>query len=538
MHDLCCRSLSRLTSLAAAGQISSFGGKRSAVRSRLLLLCPAALIAASLLSGCASTAVNSGPRALQQQLQTDIRAAGLRAEDVALLVQPLTAEGNATGQVALNMDAPLQPASTIKLLTSAAALELLGARWQAQTTLMISAADTKALRQPAADGRVAAPVYLRGGGDPDLDFSRLYQLLEQLYAAGARELSQGFVLDRSLFTPELPVAPPFDEAPRARYNYVPDALGLNQQMLLLQLSSDDRQVRVASLPQLRELQIEPRFVLTDQPCQAATPEQWHISESVGSRPGTVLLTLSGNFPRHCDLQFNRAWLSHQSLWQLALSHYWQALGGRFGKSLAPAARVQRGVTPADAMPVAQVSSRPLPALIQQLNKYSDNGIARLLALQLAVQPESSAPAASAGASADTSQHAAELLSQWLHQTGIRTQGLQLDNGSGLSRTTRISPRQLAAVLQYSSNQPWWPELLSSLPRAGVDGTLSNRLTKAGVADRARLKTGTLRDATALAGIVYDSRQQPWIFVAMVNAPTAVTQGRPLLDKWVEAVTAF
>lgn len=498
----------------------------------------ALFISALLLVGCSTTELRSAPSALQQQLAADIRAAGLQPQDVALLIQPLATISGQPPQVGWNADTALQPASTIKLLTSAAALDLLGARWQAQTSLLLSPADTAALRDTAAAGRILAPVYLRGGGDPDLDFSALYRLLEQLYAAGARELSRGFVLDRSLFSPELPTTAPFDDAPRARYNYVPDALGLNQQMLLLNLRSDDRQVWLSSVPQLRDLQIDGHFVLTGQPCHTATPEQWQITETAGRQPGTVRLLLSGEFPRHCDLQFNRAWLSHQSLWQLALSHYWQALGGRFSTSLAPADRVSRGKTPADAVQIGAVSSRALPALIQQLNKYSDNGIARLLALQLAVQNARSGPPAATELSTDTQQQAAALLQQWLTQRGINTDGLQPDNGSGLSRTTRISARQLAELLQYSSRQPWWPELLSSLPRAGTDGTLSHRLTQTGVADRARLKTGTLRDATALAGIVYDRRQQPWIFVGMVNAPAAVAKGRPLLDLWVENVTRF
>ncbi|MCZ2440542.1 MAG: D-alanyl-D-alanine carboxypeptidase, partial [Burkholderiales bacterium] len=111
----------------------------------------------------------------------------------------------------------------------------------------------------------------------------------------------------------------------------------------------------------------------------------------------------------------------------------------------------------------------------------------------------------------------------------------------LSRSERVTPAQLAAVVRAGITSRWAPEYLSSLPIAGVDGTLRRRLADGlveGVTDRAaqpkRLKTGTLRNVVSLAGTLPDAAGQPLVVVAILNddehRPIAL---RPLLDSIVE-----
>ena len=113
-------------------------------------------------------------------------------------------------------------------------------------------------------------------------------------------------------------------------------------------------------------------------------------------------------------------------------------------------------------------------------------------------------------------------------------GLVLDNGSGLSRSERLTPRQLALALQSAQRGRWAAELMMSLPIAGVDGTLRNRFKTGPAAGLARLKTGTLRNVTALAGVVQDPQGRPWTVVAMINHEQA-SKGRPVLDALVDWV---
>ena len=491
------------------------------------MLRPAALFFVLLLSGCAS---HPGAQ-LRHDLNQQIRAAGLQPDQVALVVLPVALPGESAADspvIQHNANVLLQPASTLKLVTSAVALDQLGPLWRGETELLADAADLAQARQ---SGILTKPLYVRGKGDPELDYAAISSLLAQLYNEGVRELRAGVLLDRSWFSPLLPdpAAPPFDESPRARYNYIPDALGLNQQMLQLQLRSNATSVQLTSLPVLNDLQLKSELQLTDARCDQFNPDLLALNERMLPEGG-VELVLRGEFPRHCLHEEDAAWLSRDAQWQLSLSQFWRQLGGRFGAPLL----VQQGTAPADAVVVAQHFSRPLPQLLQQLNKNSDNGLARMLALQLGRL----APAGADLQQPDTVQAAEHVVLRWLSQRQLPTQGLVLDNGSGLSRSARVSANQLAALLQHAWQQPWGLDLASSLPRAGVDGTLQNRMRTTSALDRARLKTGTLRNGTGLAGYVFDRQQRPWVFVGLVNAEQGVAKGRPLLDQWVLQVSQF
>jgi D-alanyl-D-alanine carboxypeptidase/D-alanyl-D-alanine-endopeptidase (penicillin-binding protein 4) len=124
--------------------------------------------------------------------------------------------------------------------------------------------------------------------------------------------------------------------------------------------------------------------------------------------------------------------------------------------------------------------------------------------------------------------------QWLAQHGINDTGLVLDNGSGLSRSERVTPLQMASALKVAWFGRHAAELQMSLPVAGVDGTLRNRIKDSPATGWARLKTGTLRNVVALAGYVTDNVGWPWAVVVMVNHDNAKV-ARPVLDALVDSI---
>ena len=127
---------------------------------------------------------------------------------------------------------------------------------------------------------------------------------------------------------------------------------------------------------------------------------------------------------------------------------------------------------------------------------------------------------------------------WLARKGIDAEGLVLENGSGLSRTERIRPSQLAAVLEAALASPWSPEFLASLPIVAVDGAMRKRLRGTPAAERSRIKTGTLRDVSAVAGYVKDDAGETYVVVAMINHERAAKEiARPILDALLEWVVA-
>jgi D-alanyl-D-alanine carboxypeptidase/D-alanyl-D-alanine-endopeptidase (penicillin-binding protein 4) len=190
--------------------------------------------------------------------------------------------------------------------------------------------------------------------------------------------------------------------------------------------------------------------------------------------------------------------------------------------------------------LAEHVSRTLPEVLRDINKQSDNTLARTVFLSLgsleadAMLGSRLLPADAAQSS--TAMRAETAIRAWLQQHNIDGDGLVLDNGSGLSRTERATPAQLAGVLQAGLKSLWMPEFLASLPIAATDGTMRRRLKESPAAQRARLKTGSLTGVIAIAGYVPDASNQPCIVVAILNdAHVANGAGRAVLDALVDWV---
>jgi D-alanyl-D-alanine carboxypeptidase/D-alanyl-D-alanine-endopeptidase (penicillin-binding protein 4) len=136
----------------------------------------------------------------------------------------------------------------------------------------------------------------------------------------------------------------------------------------------------------------------------------------------------------------------------------------------------------------------------------------------------------------THARAEMVIRNWLRAQGIDDTGMVFENGSGLSRTERFSPEQMAGLLKAAQNSLWMPEFLTSLPIAGIDGTMKRRLKDSSAAMRARVKTGTLKDVVAIAGYVPDASGQQCIVVVMVNHERAGNgNGRAIVDGMVDWV---
>jgi D-alanyl-D-alanine carboxypeptidase/D-alanyl-D-alanine-endopeptidase (penicillin-binding protein 4) len=153
----------------------------------------------------------------------------------------------------------------------------------------------------------------------------------------------------------------------------------------------------------------------------------------------------------------------------------------------------------DTRVLARRQSRPWGEVLRHLNKTSDNALTRLLFLELGVAAMDGEPQATTRDLADRA------VRQWLAVHGIADAGLVLDNGSGLSRSERITPWQLASMLRVAHAGRHAAELAMSLPVAGVDGGLRRRLADSPAAGWARLKSGTLRNVVSLAGYVQRPR---------------------------------
>jgi D-alanyl-D-alanine carboxypeptidase/D-alanyl-D-alanine-endopeptidase (penicillin-binding protein 4) len=136
----------------------------------------------------------------------------------------------------------------------------------------------------------------------------------------------------------------------------------------------------------------------------------------------------------------------------------------------------------------------------------------------------------------TAARAEYVIRAWMQRHGIDDTGLVLENGSGLSRTERVRPAQMAGLLQAAQKSLWMPEFLTSLPIAAVDGTMKRRLKDSPAAARARVKTGTLKNVVAIAGYVPDAHGELCVVVAMINHDrTGNGNGRKAIDALIDWV---
>lgn len=456
---------------------------------------------ASLLLSCPlpSSASGEAPPPLPATVAAALREGGVPPANAAFFVQRVDAQ---RPLLAHNARQAMNPASTMKLVTTYAALELLGPAHTWKTGVLADA--------PVDSGVLAGNLYLQGSGDPGLDLERFSQLLRRLRQRGIEEIGGDLVLDRSAF--RLPPHDPgaFDGQPLRAYNAGPDALLIDHKSLRVVLLADaaGRRTRIFTENPADGVRINNRVILDETPCNG-----WRDRLQVSVDGDT--LTLAGHYSAQCGEK-----TLHLSPWpadrqvERLFRALWRELGGRF------AGRVREGEIPADARLLLTHESPPLAGIVRDINKWSNNVTARQIFLSLA------------GTRPASPEAAREAVGRWLTDKGIA--GSVLDNGSGLSQAERLSAEGLGRLLLAAWHSPVMPELAASLPIAGTDGTLKTRLQDGRATGRAHLKTGYLNGVRAIAGYVLDTSGQRWVVVGFLNDPRMKNGAAPLdaLVRWV------
>jgi serine-type D-Ala-D-Ala carboxypeptidase/endopeptidase (penicillin-binding protein 4) len=443
---------------------------------------------AALLHGALASAQHVPlPGALREVLA----AANVPADATGVYVHEI---GAARPLIAHNADRAMNPASTMKLLTTLAGLELLGPSFTWHTDAWLDGA----LTGDVLHGNLV----LKGYGDPKLTIEELWLFLRDLRGRGLREIRGDLILDRSFFGNDAADSAQFDNDPTRPYNVLPDALLLNYKSVRLQFfpQEDSGTVRIVASPELPQISIVNQLALGPGSC-----ESW--PERPQAFPEQALLVFTGIFPRGCGEKARSFSLLSPNDYAYALfQQLWRAVGGTF------TGRARDGIVPDTAQLFASWTSPPLAEVIRDINKFSNNVMARQLFLTLALAVDN--PPTS-------TEKAGRAVRAWLARSRLEFPELHVENGSGLSRTERISPRHLAELLLYGWRSPLMPEYLASLPIVGVDGTLRRRLTNSSAAGKAHVKTGYLEGVRAIAGYAIDQHGRPLIVVSFINHPNAV-----------------
>ena len=448
----------------------------------------ALLLAAALALPGAALAANGRWPAL---LHAALAESGVPREAVAVYVQEV---GAREPILTWNADRAMNPASTMKLVTTLAALEVLGPTYTWRTEAYAQG--------PVLGDVLHGDLVLKGYGDPKLTLENFWLLLRDLRSRGLREIRGELVLDRSFFAPQNRDPARFDNEPTRPYNVPPDALLLNFKSVRLQFVPQEASdtVKIVSTPHLPQIEIVNQLALGAGHC-----DFW--PERPQALPEPARLVFTGVFPSGCgEKSRNFALLSPNEYALTLFQQLWRELGGQF------AGGVRDGSVAPDATLLATWESPPLSELIRDINKFSNNVMARQVFLTLSLAVE--APPVST----DKSVRAVR---EWARRANLELSELVIENGSGLSRIERISARGLAQVLLRGVSGPLMPEYLASLPIPGIDGTLRRRLNGSPASGQAHIKTGYLEGVRAIAGYVLDQQGRWLVVVAVINHPSAI-----------------
>ena len=467
------------------------------------------IILLSLVATLMSTVVLA--QALPPEVDALLARAKIPRDAVAMLV--VDATGKAAPRLSHRPDVALNPASVMKLVTTYAALDLLGPAYTWRTPVWVDGF--------VRDGTLFGNLYIKGQGDPKLVVERLWLLMRQVRGLGIDTIAGDIVLDHSAFEPSESDPGSFDGEPLRPYNASPDALLLNFKSVVMTFVPDrgTNMAQVYFEPPLAGVQRQTRVQLGQGECgdyRAALKADF-------SDPTRI--HFAGVFPALCgEKTWPVAYADPKTYAVRAVEGMWRDMGGKLNGD------VRDGLVPAskDAKSplrlLFELGSPTLAEVIRDVNKYSNNVMAQQVFLSLSLPArEPNGGQSNAVASHEASR---DVVLRWWKDR-IDTENVPLlENGSGLSRQSRISARALARLLQVAYQSPQMPELMSSLPITGVDGTL--RRSRAKAQGSAHLKTGSLRDVVAVAGYVHAASGKRYVLVAIVNYPNA-NAARPAID---------
>jgi D-alanyl-D-alanine carboxypeptidase/D-alanyl-D-alanine-endopeptidase (penicillin-binding protein 4) len=428
-----------------------------------------------------------------------LREARVPQASVSVVVQEV---GARRPSLAVNADATRNPASVMKLVTTYAALELLGPAYRWKTEVYLDGDD----------------LILKGTGDPKLNYESFWMLLRNLRGRGLREIRGDVVLDRSHFG-ETSLTPLDHELFRP-YNVVPDALLVNFKSLRFVFLPENGKVRVFVEPDLPGLELVNALRLSGGACPEGRAFRDLIQAAFQSKPPRAAFT--GLYPVACGERDLNVALHHPEDYVAGMIRtLWTEMGGTWRGT------VRAGVVPPSARLLYTHESEPLGEIVRDINKFSNNVMARQLYLTLAAE---------LGGAPAQPDNAARAVAQWLTFKGIEAKELVLENGSGLSRLERASAATLMALLQAAWRSPVMPEFVASLPVVAADGTMRKRLHGEAVAGNAHVKTGLLSDARAIGGYVLARSGRRHAVVMIANHPNA-PQAEAAFDAllaWVRA----
>ena len=470
------------------------------------------IIISALIAIVSISAESADTNDLPNELQTILKNHKLPTSSLSLYIKELNAQ---QPLIVLNGDLPRNPASTIKVITTYAGLDMLGPAYHWQTRFYYDG--------NLVDGMLKGNMIMQGGGDPLLVREAFWHMLFTLQAKGIKHIQGDLLIDANEFEDETGSPGDFDEEPYRAYNAFPDAALVNFNAHQFNFIPQKERIDIYVDPPTATIKIHNNVKSIRGKCQG---KHYHIKEDIVHHSNHTSVTFSGDYPHSCGPhQLLRSVISNEQYVYGVFKSLWENMGGTISGTV--------GKTTVNGdKPFYVALSKSMSEIITHINKYSNNVMARQLLLTLAKEKQSSLNKQDRASKA----MGRLAISKWLDSIGISAPELVMDNGSGLSRHARVSAVTVGKILEHAYNSPYQPEFMASLPMLGVDGTVRKRLKGIIPSGKIRIKTGLLNDVRAMAGYVRTAGNKHYVVVSLQNYPGVQngsgTQVQDEILKWL------
>jgi D-alanyl-D-alanine carboxypeptidase/D-alanyl-D-alanine-endopeptidase (penicillin-binding protein 4) len=421
-----------------------------------------------------------------------------------------------------NEKSGLNAASNVKLVTSAAALALLGPefRWK---TAVLGLAPAEGGRAVNPAGELQGDLFLRASGDPTLTTQDLAELASELAAIGLRKVHGGLLVDASAFD-SATVGPSYDEKDdSAAFRAPSSAASLNSNSVAVTITpgpSAGAAARVVLDPPSANL------VLAGRVTTATKGPAAPIVQTSDAGNGQTRVTVSGRIRLGSEPRVVLRRIVHPDLF---IGQTFRQLLQKRGIIIDKPVRV--AAAPKDGLRTLATHDSPtLAVVVHELGKRSNNFVAeqvlRTLGAEVMGRP-------------GTWQKGLDAVARYLEGMGIPKASYTMRNGSGLYDSNRFSAEQIATVIRSAMRDfRISGEFLASLAVSGADGTLANRMAGSAAERYVRAKTGTLAKVSCLSGVAGAPGQKPLVFSLLMNDVRSPVEARGLQDQVTELLVGF
>jgi len=384
------------------------------------------------------------------------------------------------------------PASVMKLITSYAALGVLGANYRWPLDVFAQG--------PIKKGTLTGDLIIKGYGAPEFNKAELRKVLKAIRSKGIHSIKGRVVFDNSYFSIPNESAAAFDGKGFASYNAQPDALLFNERIseFKIRANKKGKRVRVTTSTPTHNMKIVNKMRKTRRGCRPRI--------RVSHRGALTTVTFSGTFSRRCGTRSYARVISRpaEMVYGSMRAMWKRDVGGKLST------RFAMGKAPKNVKPLVRTYSRTLAEILPSIDKDSNNVMARQLLLSIGAKRTGHG----------TPRSGANAINQWLVSRGLNFPELRIENGSGLSRLARISARHVGDLLMDAYHSPYRNHLMQSLAIAGVDGTMKRRLRGTPVRGKGFFKTGTLKNVRSIAGYIKAANEHTYVIAILHNDPKA------------------